>query len=153
MIQVHEVSWSSFESILSETLDDLPSEISLPAQVLKIRITKTDHLELSILVQVLELVEVSEGVFEVSSVIDDGGKIGQSLLNLINVDTFQVLELEALDLVVDSLGIADSLADFTGSDKVLETTPIIDTLEVHELIFLIQVLEIKGIWPIFFSLL
>ena len=33
----------------------------------------------------------------------------------------QVLEFKSFDLVVDSLGIADSFADFAGSDQVLES--------------------------------
>ena len=42
----------------------------------------------------------------------------------------QVLELvESLNLVVDSLGVADTLADFTSSDQVLEFVLLIQVLE------------------------
>ena len=62
------------------------------------------------LLQILELVKVSDGIFEVFSVIDDGGKISQSLLNLISSD--EVLELNILVQVLEEasgLGFAGEL--------------------------------------------
>ena len=74
--------------------------------------------------------------------------------------SIQVLKFESLDLIVNSLGIADSFADIASSDEVLEFILLLQVLEepsslclsseltsslqsneVQELILLLQVLE------------
>ena len=46
--------------------------------------------------------------------------------------SIQVLEFESLDLVIDSLGIADALADFASSDQVLEIVLLLQVLKSGE---------------------